>query len=134
MTKAFVVCQIGYEYNDEINTRPESGGGTPIKVFRNEISAKKECNSANLQFLRNHCEDNFGQYCYELHEAVDFIKLGHHIPRFDFDPKRGSLEEVQWLEILKVIEEIEDPIKQYIVIHDVFSCIDLQISDVLIED
>ena len=44
---AFVVVEIGWEYNDEYYYRGECGGGNPRKIFLSKDSADFECEKLN---------------------------------------------------------------------------------------
>jgi len=132
-TKSFVLSKIKYMYNDEIYTCCEFGSGIPIKVYSNEIKVKTEANRCNLEFLRNYYNQNFNEYCYELNEIFNAEKLNKFFPKFNFF-KRKSLEEIEWLEIFKAIEEVSNPIEQYNIINNVFTSIDVEVFEVEIED
>ena len=44
---AFVVVEIGWEYNDEFYYRGESGGGTPRKIYLDKVNAQTEADRLN---------------------------------------------------------------------------------------
>lgn len=79
MTKVYVLQEIGWEYNDEVNYRPESDGGIARKVFKNKDKADEECAKLNLDFFRHNspAEFSYGDW-YEVSsmdedEALDIL-------------------------------------------------------------
>lgn len=46
-TKVYIVCKLGFEYNDEYYYRPESEGGLPEAVFESREEAQKEMERRN---------------------------------------------------------------------------------------
>lgn len=71
MTKMYVLMEEGWEYNDEIMFRPESGGGTPRKVFTALSKAQKECDSLNVKELRKlFAEGEITEYFYGWDELL----------------------------------------------------------------
>ena len=46
---AYVVLQKGFEYNDEVYSQSESGGGHPHKIFFTEEAARQEVKRMNLK-------------------------------------------------------------------------------------
>lgn len=55
MADYYVVLENSFEYNDEIYSPPECGGGKPVKVFTSNEKAQEHCDKLNLEFAR---EDN----------------------------------------------------------------------------
>ncbi len=49
---AYVLQEIGYEYNDEYYYRGESGGGEARAVYFDRALAQKECDARNLASLK----------------------------------------------------------------------------------
>ena len=47
--KAYIILRKGFEYNDEIYSQPDSGGGTPEKVFFTKEDAKQEILRLNIE-------------------------------------------------------------------------------------
>lgn len=70
MTTGYVITEIGYEYNDEIYSQNDSGGGTPVRVFLDKEKAQAEVNKMNIASLVS-CE--IGSYSYDLEEIIDDI-------------------------------------------------------------
>ena len=70
MATGYVITEIGYEYNDEIYSQNDSGGGTPIRVFLDKEKAQAEVNRMNIDSLIS-CE--IGSYAYDLEEIIDDI-------------------------------------------------------------
>lgn len=68
MTIGYVVVQVGYDYNDEIYSRSDSGGGTPTKVYLDYKKAQAEVHRLNLLELVT-CE--IGQYAYDLEDIIN---------------------------------------------------------------
>jgi hypothetical protein len=73
--KAYVILNKGYEYNDEIYHEPESGGGTPKKIYFTKADAKKEVIRLNIKEMKG---TDIQQYAYDLEDIVgdvDGLKL-----------------------------------------------------------
>lgn len=71
MSNLFVLVEIGWEYNDEVYFRSESGGGMPKKVFECENAAKLECNRLNALHMKKLFESgNVRDYCYSLEDKI----------------------------------------------------------------
>lgn len=68
MATGYVVVQVGYDYNDEIYCRSESGGGTPTKIYLDYNKAKAELHRLNLLELVT-CE--IGHYAYDLEDIIN---------------------------------------------------------------
>lgn len=69
--KAYVILNKGYEYNDEIYSEPESGGGTPKKIFFTKSDAQKEVLKLNIEEMK---ETDIESYAYDLSDIVDDIE------------------------------------------------------------
>jgi len=65
---AYVVLQKGFEYNDEVYSQAESGGGHPHKIFFTEESARKEVERMNLEELK---QTNITDYTYDIEDICD---------------------------------------------------------------
>lgn len=63
MKDYYVVCNVNYEYNDEVYYPPESGGGTPQLVFGNKQEAKDKALLLNAQQFKGLTP---GHYGYEI--------------------------------------------------------------------
>lgn len=49
--KAYVIVEIGWEYNDEYYSKPEGGGsGIPKLIYLDEASANQVCEDLNKKF------------------------------------------------------------------------------------
>jgi hypothetical protein len=57
--KGWVLAEIGWEYNDEYNYRPEYGGSTAQAVYMNKDDAVAECERLNCIGIRG---INLGEY------------------------------------------------------------------------
>ena len=53
MSNVYVLMEEGWEYNDEVYFHPDSGSGTPVKVFETHEAAITECNSRNIESFRD---------------------------------------------------------------------------------
>jgi hypothetical protein len=92
--KAYIILNKGFEYNDEIYSEPESGGGTPKKVFFSKEEAKKEILRLNIQEMK---ETDIEQYTYDISDLVNDVdeftkyveslntKYGKSIPKNSWD-------------------------------------------------
>jgi hypothetical protein len=61
----YIVCKIGWEYNDETYYRPESEGGTPVLAYSTKEKAQAECDKRNAHLKNNKGEDGY------ITEALD---------------------------------------------------------------
>lgn len=68
--KAYVILNKGYEYNDEIYSESESGGGHPKKIFFTKEDAQKEINKLNILEFK---QTNIDGYAYDLGDIVDDV-------------------------------------------------------------
>lgn len=75
--KAYVVCIIAYEYNDEVYYTPESGGLIPENVFLDPDKANEYCATKNAEFLELLMKTNYrgdseiGDYAYEVSDIFN---------------------------------------------------------------
>ena len=65
---AYVVLQKGYEYNDEVHSQAESGGGHPHKIFFTQEGAREEVERMNINEFKN---TNISEYFYDVDEVCD---------------------------------------------------------------
>lgn len=72
MSTAYVVMEIGWEYNDEVYHRGNNGdsGGTPKKVFRDKAMAEKRSLELNIKELTNNSYRGLNSFGYELDDIV----------------------------------------------------------------
>ena len=63
--KLWVICARDFEYNDEIHSPTESGGGRPLEAFSDEVKAEASCKSKNFQQFLNILPE-LGDYCYDV--------------------------------------------------------------------
>jgi hypothetical protein len=63
--KGYIVLRKSFEYNDEINSEPESGGGNPVKIFTSMKAAEDELNKLERLAWR---QEEPGSYCYSLED------------------------------------------------------------------
>jgi len=70
--KAYVIFEKGFEYNDEVYSETESGGGNPQKVTFSKEDAKKLVMELNRKELRG-CD--IRNYTYDLDDLCDPVKL-----------------------------------------------------------
>ena len=61
----YVLCEIGWEFNDENHHRSECGGGTPRKVYLNKQKATTACAELNKTKTAENTKD--GDY-YEMED------------------------------------------------------------------
>ena len=64
----YVVLQKGYEYNDEIYSQAESGGGHPHKIFFTQEGAREEVEKMNISEFKN---TNISEYFYDVEDICD---------------------------------------------------------------
>ena len=74
----YVVLQKGFEYNDEVYSESESGGGHPRKIYFNKQTALDEVKRLNINEFKN---TDISLYSYEIEdicenpeELLDFCK------------------------------------------------------------
>lgn len=73
MDFVYVLMEEGWEYNDEVFFRPESGSGTPRAFFLTQEEADVECNKRNVQSFKDLWSDGeIRQYCYGLDEILPY--------------------------------------------------------------
>ncbi len=65
---AYVVLQRGFEYNDEVYSQSESGGGHPHKIFFTEEAARKEVEIMNIKEFKI---TNITDYTYDIEDICD---------------------------------------------------------------
>lgn len=95
MADVYVVMAVGYEYNDEINYRPESGGGDPIQVFYDKNLAELYVKQKNLEEYRKrfvpskecrYYTEGLGHYAYDFQEIDCTGKLKEVLSDLGLDP------------------------------------------------
>lgn len=64
----YVVLQKGFEYNDEVYSQSESGGGHPHKIFFTIEAAREEVEKMNLKEFK---ETNITEYTYDIEDICD---------------------------------------------------------------
>ena len=65
---AFVILQKGFEYNDEIYSQSESGGGNPHKIFFTREGCSEEVERMNIKQFK---ETNITEYSYDVEDVCD---------------------------------------------------------------
>lgn len=65
--KAYIILRKRFEYNDEIYSQPDSGGGTPEKVFFTKEDAKQEILRLNIEEMK---ETDIEHYTYDIGDLV----------------------------------------------------------------
>ncbi len=86
MSNVYVLMEEGWEYNDETFFHPESGSGTPVKVFASQEVAEIECNKRNLESFKAIFSDGeASQYFYNIDPIIAYSnrKNGERLDRFD---------------------------------------------------
>lgn len=73
--KAYVVMEIGWEYDDEYWYRPESEGGAPKVVYLSKDAARRACGKLNAQEVARltnaDMENRDGETIMEFFEVVE---------------------------------------------------------------
>lgn len=64
----YVVLQKGFEYNDEVYSTTESGGGNPHKIFFTKEGAEEEVEKMNIEEFK---QTNITQYSYDIEDICD---------------------------------------------------------------
>jgi hypothetical protein len=113
MTKEtlYMIAEIGYEYNDEVYHRPESGGINPVALYRDRQKADAEAarrtlayaRGADLRYYGYEVEDILRGGRYEKTSRRAFEDLmNKYVPEFDLSNTEG------W----KGFVDIENAVKQ----------------------
>jgi hypothetical protein len=100
----YVICESGFEYNDEIYHRPESKGGTPVLASADKEKIDKACQDMNFKKFLNEFS-GMRQYFYEAEEnfseaAIEL--LTQHKALIPSSYRRSDVEwneSVRWQEI-----------------------------------
>jgi hypothetical protein len=71
MEHVYVLMEEGWEYNDETFFHPESGSGTPRKIYATLEAAEKERDQRNIKSIRNlFTTGEARQYFYSFDDIV----------------------------------------------------------------
>lgn len=70
--KAYVLLETSYEYNDEIYTAGEAGGGLPLGVYMNKRDAEDALRDKVIASLR----DGFFSLTDYVYDIADLLKCG----------------------------------------------------------
>lgn len=91
----YVVCEIGWEYNDEEWYRPESEGVMPKNAFTLKELAEECCDEMNVKYFREEAGGRWGGLrisdwtSYDKWELGDYdIKTQELLDKFSIDPSR----------------------------------------------
>lgn len=69
----YVLMEEGWEYNDETYFHPESGSGTPRKIFASHEAADKECDKRNVESFRElFTSGEAVQYFYNFNDIIPY--------------------------------------------------------------
>ena len=115
----YIVQRVGYEYNDEVNSRGESEGGTPEKVFQSKEAAIAHCDVLNAKELSGL---NLMEYGYSTDKVCrNFEKLSEILVEFGQD---APSEDNYKLILPKLTVEQYKKIKPYILVslYEVVKC------------
>jgi hypothetical protein len=75
MSELYVLMEAGWDYNDEIQFRPDGGGGHPKKVFSSKDKAQKECDNLNVkEFKKLFATGEIVEYFYNWDELLHWQK------------------------------------------------------------
>ncbi len=73
MSTVYVLMEEGWEYNDETFFHPESGSGTPRKIFTKQEDADKECQKRNIKSLKELFKSGeANQYFYNFGDILPY--------------------------------------------------------------
>lgn len=73
MEYVYVLMEEGWEYNDETYFHPESGSGTPRKIFASHEAADKECDKRNVESFRElFTSGEAVQYFYNFNDIIPY--------------------------------------------------------------
>ena len=124
----YVICESGFEYNDEIYHRPESEGGKPVFASADRDVAEAKCEDMNFKFFLK----EFGElrsYFYDVDEqftdkGIELLKK-HKVVTVDGMYK--SRETLQWNENARFQDIPMDDLKEIykgckLVFYEVYPC------------
>jgi hypothetical protein len=110
--KAYIVQEVSYEYNDEINCMSE--GGKPEMIFVKKAKAEEHCLMLNIKMFKGL---NLREYCYSIDDILkngvsdeQFIKkfkniFGRTID-IDLDNDEGQIPDDATIEQIKKLLEL----------------------------
>jgi hypothetical protein len=102
----YVLMEEGWEYNDETFFHPESGSGTPTKVFPTQEAADTECNKRNVESIRElFTSAEANQYFYNFKDIIPYDKKkdGEYMRKLE-----GLLEKIFDLDIDSLNEKLDN--------------------------
>lgn len=102
MTTLYVICESGFEYNDEIYHRPESEGGVPVMASADIVKANEKCKEMNFKKFCNEFRD-ITRYFYNATEqfspqAIELLKKNKVLK---VDGAHRGRENLEWDEAMK---------------------------------
>ena len=75
MDVVYILMEEGWDYNDEVFFRAESGGGHPHSFYTNKEDADKECDARNIEKFKSLWESGeIREYCYGIDELLPYDK------------------------------------------------------------
>ena len=102
----YVLMEEGWEYNDETYFHPESGSGTPRKIFASQEAADKECSKRNIESFRELFTSGEAiQYFYNFR---DIIPYKHHKDTQYLGKIENLTAKIFGLSIDEVNEKLDD--------------------------
>ena len=72
MSKAYIVVERTFSYNDETYSQEE--GGTPKTVFLDKKEADEKALDLNIKKLKSLDSDELRMYCYDIQDLMDYDK------------------------------------------------------------
>lgn len=79
MEHVYVLMEEGWEYNDETFFHPESGSGTPRKIYASLEAAEKERDRRNVESIRNlFTSGEASQYFYSFNDIILYESRKNH--------------------------------------------------------
>lgn len=79
MEHVYVLMEEGWEYNDETFFHPESGGGTPSKIYATLEAATKERDRRNVDSIRKlFTTGEASQYFYNIDDIILYEHRKNH--------------------------------------------------------
>ena len=66
--KAYVVMEVGWEYNDEVYYTTEDKAGKPSVVYKDKNKAEEVCRKCNIDKL---LQEDLIHYCYDIDDVLE---------------------------------------------------------------
>lgn len=86
----YIVCRIGWEYNDEYYYRPEYEGGTPVNAFTVRTLAEELCKTKNCKWFIDALK---GEYL--ISNPASYLDCSWY-PKSEIEKEVEKVEHLSW--------------------------------------